>query len=59
MKPFSGLFWVLLVAGVALVLLLLTVLNYREARAAKVVIAIVLASFLIWLKTRSRKNGQP
>lgn len=42
----------MLAAGVALALLLLNVLDYREARTVKMVVALVLGSFLFWLKSR-------
>jgi hypothetical protein len=56
MKPFSLLFWVVLLVGVALVLLLLNVLDFREARTVKTVMVLVLVSFLYWLKGRSRAD---
>jgi hypothetical protein len=58
MKAFSAAFWALLVAGVAFALFLLNFADYREARTTKIVMALVLGSFLIWLKGRSRRNGR-
>jgi uncharacterized membrane protein YccC len=56
MKPFGASFWVLLVVIVVLTLLLRAVLPYREGRAVNIIIALILGSFLFWLKGRRREN---
>ena len=56
MKFLSPLGWVVLLIGVALALLLLTPLSYDAARTVKLLLAIVLGSFLFWLKGRSQRN---
>jgi hypothetical protein len=58
MKPFSTPFWAVLAAGVALAFLWLSPLDYHEARAVKMVMGLILGSFLLWLKRRSRENGR-
>jgi hypothetical protein len=58
MRRFSLRFWAILAAGVALALLALSELSYREARSVKLVIGIILVSFLFFLKGRSRENGR-
>jgi hypothetical protein len=58
MKPFSASFWALLAVVVLLTLLLRAVLPYREGRAVNIIIALILGSFLFWLKGRRRENGR-
>jgi hypothetical protein len=58
MKPLSAYFWILLAVIVLLTLLLRAVLPYREARAVSIIIGLILASFLFWLKGRRRENGR-
>ncbi|MGO9259212.1 MAG: hypothetical protein ACLQU1_23305 [Bryobacteraceae bacterium] len=56
MKPFSASFWALLAVVVLLTLLLRAVLPYPEGRAVNIIIALILGSFLFWLKGRRREN---
>jgi hypothetical protein len=53
-KPFSWFFWVVLMLGLGLALLPLSLLDYREARAIKIIRGLVIGSFLFWLKGRSQ-----
>ena len=57
MKPFSAaVFWVILTLGVGLALLLLSFVGYREARAIKIIIALVVGSLLFWLRGLALRN---
>jgi hypothetical protein len=50
----SGVYSDSLVGVALMLLLLLNVLDFREARTVKTVMGLVLVSFLFWLKGRSR-----
>ena len=58
LRRLPPLFWVVLVVGVALSLLLRTVLDYPQGRAANIVLAIIVGSLLFWLKGRSARTGR-
>ena len=58
LRRFPPLFWAVLVIGVALSLLLRTVLDYRQGLAANIVLAIIVGSLLFWLKGRSGRTGR-
>jgi len=57
MKPFSAVFLAVLAVGLAFALLLLNLLDYRDACAVKLVMGLTLGSFLFGLKGHSRANG--
>ena len=50
--------WAVLALIALSTLLLRAVMDYREARAVNLIIALTLGSFLFWLKGRSRENGR-
>ena len=52
-KPFSFLFWAVLVLGVGFVLLLLNLVDLREARSIQIILAIGPGSFLFFLAQRT------
>ena len=58
MKRFPVSFWALLIVVVLVTVLLRAVLPYREGRAINLIVALIVGSFLFWLKTRPRENGR-
>jgi hypothetical protein len=55
MRQYPLLFWIVLIAGSAAILLSRAfIVDYREARTVSVIAALILVSLLFWIKGRQQ-----